>query len=90
MSFRVLRSFRNCRVVGLHPSVPLIGGFLLVCIAEGVAGWLLWSAHKSGAVLALALLPFGAAFWWGLSLPLGPLLALVRTLLILAVWNRLR
>lgn len=76
--------------IGLQTTVPLLAAFLLVCISEGIAGWLLWGEHKSGAVLALALLPFGAVFWWGFSLPFGPLLALARTVLILASWKSLR
>jgi hypothetical protein len=75
---------------GLKTSVPLLVGFLLVCVLEGVAGWLLWGGHKSGAVLALALLPFGAVFWWGFSLPLPPLFALLRTVLMLVSWRSLK
>ncbi|MDX2005367.1 MAG: hypothetical protein SFU83_08835 [Meiothermus sp.] len=40
--------------------------FLLVCLLEAVAGVLLWGGHKSGAVLALVLLPLGEVLWWGL------------------------
>jgi hypothetical protein len=60
--------------IGLPTTVPLLVAFLLVCIAEGVAGWLLWGGHRSGAVIASAALPFGGAFWWGFSLPFPPLL----------------
>ena len=76
--------------IGLHTTVPLLVAFLLVCVGEGVAGWLLWGGNKSGAVLALGLLPFGAVFWWGFSLPLPPLFAAARTVLILASWESLR
>jgi hypothetical protein len=58
-------------------------------VLEGVAGWLLWNGEKSGAFLALALLPFGAVYWWGFALPIPPLLAIVRTILIGLAWNRL-
>jgi len=61
----------------------------VVCVLEGVAGWLLWGGHRSGAVLALALLPFGAVFWWGFALPFGPVLAVARTILILISWRSL-
>ncbi|WP_091383949.1 hypothetical protein [Actinokineospora alba] len=64
--------------------------FMLVCGVEGVAGWLLWGGHTAGAVLALALLPVGALFWWGFALPIPPLLALVRTALILLNWRALK
>jgi hypothetical protein len=75
--------------IGLPTTVPLLIGFLLVCILEGVAGWWLWNGYKSGAILALALLPVGAIFWWGFALPIPPILALMRTLLILLNWQSL-
>jgi hypothetical protein len=75
---------------GIPTMVPLLAGFLLVCILEGVAGWLLWRGHKSGAIFALTLLPAGAIFWWGFALPIPPILAVVRTLLILLFWRTLR
>jgi hypothetical protein len=62
---------------------------VLVCVLEGVAGWLLWEGHKSGAVLALALVPVGALFWWGFALPIPWVLAFVRTILILFGWRHL-
>jgi hypothetical protein len=70
--------------VGVTTSVPLLILFLLVCIAECVAGWLMWGSRRSGAILALAILPLEVVFWIGCSLPFGPPLALVRTILILA------
>jgi hypothetical protein len=75
---------------GIKTSVPLLAAFLLVCVLEGVAGWRLWGGHKSGAWLALALLPFGAVFWWGFALPFGPVFALVRTILIVISWRSLK
>jgi len=74
---------------GIPTTVPLLAGFLIVCILEGVAGWLLWGGHKSGAILALALLPAGAVFWWGFDLPFPPIFALVRTVLIVLSWRSL-
>jgi len=76
--------------IGLQSSVGLLAAFLLVCIGEGVAGWLLWGGHKAGAILALALLPLGALFWWGFALPVGPALAIASTILILLNWNNLK
>jgi hypothetical protein len=75
---------------GLPTTVPLLTGFLLVCVLEGVAGLYLWGGHRSGAILALALLPAGAIFWWGFALPIPPLFAVVRTVLILLSWRTLR
>ena len=75
---------------GIQTTVPLLAGFLLICVLEGVAGWLLWRGHKSGAVLSLAVLPVGAIYWWGFALPYPPILALVRTILILQQWKNLQ
>ncbi|HEU5099641.1 MAG TPA: hypothetical protein VFU22_11510 [Roseiflexaceae bacterium] len=41
-------------------------------------------------MLALALLPAGAIIWWGFALPIPPIVALVRTSLILLSWPSLR
>lgn len=76
--------------VGIPTTVPLLSAFLLVCILEGAAGWLLWGGHKTGAILAIALLPVGAIFWWGFALPIPPMFALIRTVLILLNWQSLK
>ena len=75
---------------GIHTTVTLLVAFLLVYILEGVAGCVLWGDQKAGAILALALLPVGAVFWWGFALPIPPILAVVRTILILLSWRSLR
>jgi len=71
-------------------TVPLLAAFLLVCILEAVAGVLLWGGHRSGAVIALVLLPVGGVFWWGFALPIPPIFALVWTTLIFLNWQSLR
>jgi len=76
--------------VGIKTTAPLLTGFLLVCMLEAVAGLLVWVGSKAGAILALAILPAGAIFWWGFALPFGPFFALLRTLLILLSWPNLR
>ncbi len=76
--------------VGIPTTVPLLAAFLLVCILEAVAGVLLWGGYKSGAILALALIPLGALFWWGFALPIPPIFAIVWTILILLNWQALR
>jgi len=73
--------------VGIPTTIPLLAMFLLVCILEAVAGVLLWGGYKSGAILALALLPAGAVFWWGFALPIPPIFALIWTVLILLNWS---
>ncbi|MEZ4671791.1 MAG: hypothetical protein R3E39_28130 [Anaerolineae bacterium] len=74
---------------GIPTTVPLLAGFLVVCILEGVAGYLLWQGSMSGAVLALVLLPVGAIFWWGFALPIPPICAVIWTVLILVSWQAL-
>lgn len=76
--------------VGIQTTVPLLAGFLLVCILEAVAGVLVWGGSRAGAILALALLPAGAIFWWGFALPFGPVFALFSTILLLLGWGSLR
>ena len=75
---------------GINTTVWLLAAFLLVCVAECAAGWLLWGGHRSGAVLALAILPFAGIFWWGFALPFGPLFAIPEIALILLHWRSLR
>jgi hypothetical protein len=50
---------------GLPTTVPLLLAFLAVCLLEAVAGTRVWGEHLDGGILALALLPVEAAFWWG-------------------------
>lgn len=76
--------------IGIPTSVPLLAAFLLECALEGIAGWLLWSGHKAGALLAVALLPLGGIFWWGFALPFPPLFAAIRTALIVFSWRTLQ
>ncbi|MBC3192104.1 hypothetical protein H7X46_13610 [Pseudonocardia sp. C8] len=68
---------------GLPTTVPLLAGFLLVAVAEAVVGVLLWRRRRSGVVGALLLLPFELAYWIGFALPAGPVLGVVRTVLVL-------
>jgi len=75
---------------GIPTTIPLLAAFLLVCILEAVAGFLLWEGYMSGAVLALVLLPVGAVFWWGFALPIPPIFALIWTILILLGWQTLQ
>ncbi|MBK8137260.1 MAG: hypothetical protein IPK52_15775 [Chloroflexi bacterium] len=75
---------------GISTTIPLLAAFLVVCILEAVAGFLLWDGHRSGAVLALVLLPLGGVFWWGFALPIPPIFALVWTTLILLGWQTLQ
>jgi hypothetical protein len=75
--------------IGIRTTVPLLVAFLLPCAAEVVAAWLLWNRLRSGAILALALLPVEFAFWIGFPLPVGSATGLARTVLILLGWSTL-
>jgi hypothetical protein len=75
--------------IGISTTVPLLAAFLLICSLEIAAAGLLWSGEKTGAILALGLLPLGAVFWWGFALPIPPILAVVRTVLIVLNWQHL-
>jgi hypothetical protein len=68
---------------GIATTVPLLVSFLLVCLAEVVAGWMLWRNHPAASIVSLVLLPVEFAFWIGFALPVGPLLGLTRTALVL-------
>jgi hypothetical protein len=56
---------------GLPTTVPLLVGFLVACLLEGLVGWLVWRGKRRGAILSLLLLPAGAVYWWGFALPFG-------------------
>jgi hypothetical protein len=75
---------------GLPTTVWLLTAFLAVCVIQCVAGFLLWQQYRSGAVLALAVLPFAALFWWGFALPFGPVFAIPEIALILINWRSTR
>jgi hypothetical protein len=76
--------------IGIPTTVPLLAGFLLICTLEVVAGVLLWVGSRTGAILAFALLPAGAIFWWGFALPFGPIFAIISTVLIVLGWQGLK
>ena len=70
---------------GIATSFTLLLGFEAVCAAEIVVGALLWSEASIAPWLALGLLPVELVFWTGFALPLGPLLGLARTALVIAI-----
>jgi len=75
---------------GLKTTIPLLVAFLVVNVAEVVAGVLLWQGHRSGAVLSYVLVPLGAAFWLGFDLPIPPAFAIGRSVLAGVWWGSLR
>lgn len=70
--------------IGVHTSTALLVAFLLVCIAEVAVGLMLWADTPYAPIVSYALLPFEMAFWIGFALPLGPLLGVARTALLIA------
>lgn len=75
--------------IGIQTSVPLLIGFVLVCVLEILVGWLLWRGLEIGGVASIVLLPFELSFWIGFALPFGPLLGIPRTILVLVAWSSL-
>ena len=67
----------------------LLTAFLVVTLAAAWAAWLVWNGSRVGGVLALALLPAEAAFWYGFALPLPWLLGLARAILLASTWESL-
>jgi len=73
---------------GIDTSVPLLVAVLTVCLAELVLGWLLWGRRRGATSLALAFLPIELAFWIGFDLPLGLIVGVPRTgLVVVARWT---
>lgn len=69
--------------------VWLMLGYFAVTLALAFSGWLLWRGRRSGAVMNLALVPVEAFFWWGFDLPIPPLFAIARVVLVAVAWRRL-
>lgn len=69
--------------------VAVLGLSLVLGIAQIVAGVLLWNGEQAGAVLQFAILPVEAMFWYGFALPIPPLLAVIRVVLVLFAWRQL-
>lgn len=70
---------------GFPTSLPLLLLFVGVCAVEVALGVLLWRDAATAPWLALALLPVELVFWIGFALPIGPLLGLARTALVVAI-----
>lgn len=65
------------------PPVPLLIGFVLVCLAEVAVGVMLLLDVPHAATVSYLLLPFEFVFWIGFALPFGPPLGIARTILLL-------
>lgn len=69
--------------LGLPTSVPLLIGFVLVCLAEVAVGVMLLLGVPRAATFSYLLLPFEFAYWIGFALPFGPPFGIARTILLL-------
>lgn len=69
---------------------PLLLALVSVGLLETAAGAWVWLGDLRGAILGLALLPASLILWVGFYLPFPPLIALARTLLVLASWDAFR
>lgn len=67
---------------GMPTSTGFLIAFAVVCAAELLVGFLLWAGRPVGHWLAIGLLPVEMFFWIGFALPVGPVLGLVRTVLV--------
>jgi hypothetical protein len=65
-----------------------LGAFVVVMLVVSWGGWLLWRGSRAGAVVAVATIPVEALFWYGFALPIPPLLALIRVVLVIAASMR--
>lgn len=74
---------------GIATTIPLLVGFLAVCLLEAVAAGYLWGGHRIGAYLALGLMLPGAVYWWGFDLPYPPVMAVVQIVLLAVGWSGL-
>jgi hypothetical protein len=68
--------------LGIRTTIPLMAGYLVVCVAEVGAGVLLWTNRPAGPWSTWVLLPFETAYWIGFALPFGLLLGVARTILV--------
>jgi hypothetical protein len=68
----------------------LLASFVVVCVLQVTAGYLLWTRNPLGVVLVLALLPAEIAFWIGFAMPYPPPVALVRLIFLALGWSALR
>ena len=70
--------------IGLGTSVPLLAGFVVVCVAELGLAAELWRGGPRSTTLSHLLLPFELAYWSGFALPFGFVLGIGREALLLA------
>jgi len=75
--------------IGVHTTIPLMLGFLLTCVLECIAGWMLWQSDKGGAMLSIIIIPIEIFFYIGFALPFGPAMLLLRIVFLVLGWGAL-
>ena len=70
--------------------VFVLASFAVVCLVDGLAGFLLWQGQRAGAWITLALLPLEVGYWIAFALPIPPLIGVVRLGLLVVGWSSLR
>ena len=68
----------------------LLGVFVGICAVEVFAGWLLWTGSRAGGILTLLLLPVEIVFWSGFAVPIPPVVAVLRLVLLAVGWGAIR
>jgi hypothetical protein len=68
----------------------LLGAFAVTLVFASDAALLVWRGRRSGAPVALALLPLEAVFWYGFELPIPWLIGAARLALLVAAARALR
>ncbi|MDH4365095.1 MAG: hypothetical protein OEY70_13555 [Acidimicrobiia bacterium] len=67
---------------GIETTVPLLLGFLVVCVIEVALAVMIWTGQAVAKTVGYVMLPIELMFWLGFSLPAGPPLGVARTILL--------
>jgi hypothetical protein len=74
--------------IGIETSVPLLGGFVVVCAAEVALGVSILKRAPHTRTASYSLLPLELAYWIGFALPAGTVLGLARVALMAKLGRR--
>lgn len=70
----------------------IVAGIVYVVVSafKILAAYWLGNSRMDGAILGIILLGLSVIFWYGFALPLGPVLGIAETVLLVLVWNTLK
>lgn len=74
---------------GIKTTVPLLVAFLVVCVAELALAPFVLRASRIAAIASFVLIVPEMVFAWGFALPVPPVFALARSLLLASAWGEL-